>query len=82
MATPPPPPLQQPLLPATSVRFTAHTRKRIRAAVGRLQWSEADVLRLLIDVGLAHLEIIDYDVARAIIERAQALKKITPKISR
>ncbi len=60
----------QPLGSSTPLRLTDRAKARIKKAATRFHWSEADTLRLLIDVGLEKIERIQYDIAAAIVDRA------------
>ena len=58
-----------------ALRLTDEASKRIDTACEAMQLARQDTLRLLIDIGLAHLEAVKYDLAKAVLNESGRLKK-------
>ena len=54
-----------------TVRITESLGERLDKAAGKLGLAKQDVVRLALDVGLAHVEKIKYNLADAILKAAE-----------
>ena len=58
-----------------SIRFAPETSEKIELAVDKLNLAKQDVIRLATDIGLAHLEAVKYDLAKAVLNESGRLKR-------
>lgn len=63
------------LVKPIGIRFSERADEEIDAACEKLGMSKQDVVRLATDIGLAHLESIKYNLAKAVINQSGKLKK-------
>ena len=63
------------LLAPTPVRLSEPTDKALDAACAALNLAKQDVIRLALDIGLKHLEVVKYDLAKAVLNDSIRQKK-------
>jgi hypothetical protein len=64
------------------IRMPAPLKKRLEAAAAHLELSEQDTARLLLNIGLAHLDRIEYNLPAAILAHSQARQALRAKTSK
>lgn len=58
-----------------TVRVTESIGERLDKAAEKLGLAKQDVIRLALDIGLAHLEAVKYDLAKAVLNESGRLKR-------
>lgn len=59
------------LVAPTPVRFTERTDAEINKACEHLGMAKQDAIRLAVNIGLAHLERVKYDLAACVLDKSE-----------